>query len=690
MLSGRSLFAGPTVSDTLAGVLKTEIDWQALPVGTPAALRDLLRRCLERNPKSRLRDIGDARLALEDIQPGQLDERAAGEGPLDASGPRLRHLRRLVLGLGALAVMFAGLAAGIAVRGQRAPRAAPARQVRFQVTPPSELSPTGRGSSFELSPDGRYLLMSNAIGIWVQALDTVAAQQIARVEGATYPFWSPDGAWIGFFAEGQLKKIPREGGAVQKICDAAEGRGAAWSPEGVILFSQNQGADGLSRVSAQGGVPAPLTRPTPQEIRQYHRYPQFLPDGRTFIFQILAAAPEVAGIYLGTLDGAAPQRVLDGGDQARFAPAGAAESSGSGYLLFRRGTVLMAQGFDVRRRQLIGDAVPVADGVGTAMNTGSGAFALASHELLAYSNSEEEVVEVVWIDRSGQRLAVVNPDIRRLQGVGLARGERRLAYGAGDPSDIWVQNLPAGEPSRFTFGPAPGWANPLWSPDGADLVYATWDLAGLPQYEMRRRRADRSGAEETLLRTSAPVYCWDLAPDGRTLLFGDNLYRSWLLPLTGDRKPVEFLPPGGAQQYLQISPDGRWVAYSSDVQGQFEVYVTTVPPSAALWQISTGGGSMPRWRRDDGRELYFRANDGTLMAVELGSGPGADAIEERSAPRPLFVGIPSSGNTPIFTYAPAGDGKRFLVSASRSSAQPPINVVLNWQLTLGKSAAQRP
>jgi Tol biopolymer transport system component len=689
MLSGHSLFSGPTVSDTLAGVLKTEIDWNRLRPETPAAIRTLLRHCLERNPKNRLRDIGDARLALDELASGHLDERANGE-LLDASGPRLARIRRLAIGLAALAVLFAGLAAILAIRDLRSPPAAAAREVRFQIAPPSELSPTRRGSSFELSPDGRYLVMSNATGIWVRALDAVASQRIAQVEGPTYPFWSPDGAWIGFFAEGQLRKIPREGGAAQKICDAAEGRGATWSPDGVIVFSQNQGADGLSRVSAQGGTPSPLTRPAATEIQQYHRYPQFLPDGRTFIFQVLTATPDLAGIYVGTVDGDSPQRVLDGGDQARFAPARAADSADSGYLLFRRGSVLMAQAFDPRRRQLSGDAVPVADGVGTAMNTGTGAFTLASDALLAYSNFEEEVAEIVWIDRSGRRLAVVNPDIRRLQGVGLARGERRLAYGAGDPSDIWVQNLPAGEPSRFTFGPAPGWANPLWSPDGADLVYTTWDLAGLPQYEMRRRRADRTGAEETLLQTRTPVYCWDLAPDGGSLIYGDNIYRSWLLPLKGEKKPVEFLPPGGAQQYFQYSPDGRWVAYASDVQGQFEVFVTTVPPSAALWQVSTGGGSMPRWRRDDGRELYFRANDGTLLAVELGAGPGAGAIEERSAPRPLFVGIPSSGNTPIFTYAAAGDGQRFLVSASRSSEQPPITVVLNWQLTLEKRSARRP
>jgi Tol biopolymer transport system component len=696
MLTGKRLFEGETVSDTLAAVLRQEIDWTALPAATPPEIRRLLRRCLARSPKNRLRDIGDARLVLDELVSGRPEENVVGATVPGDSAARLAPTRRQWRWLAALLLLGAGLGAVATTLLLRAPRAEVAREVRFQLTPPSELSPTRRGSGFELSPDGRHLVMSNATGIWVRALDAVESHQIARVEGPTYPFWSPDGAWIGFFAEGQLRKIPREGGAAQKICDAVEGRGGSWSPDGVIVFSQKQGVAGLSRVGAQGGTPAPLTRPASKEVEEYHRYPQYLPDGRSFLFQILTASPERAGVYVGTVDGAEPVRVLEGTDQARFAPAapstppGTSGSAGSGYLLFRRGTVLMAQAFDSGRRQVSGEAIPVADGVGTAMNTGTGAFTLASNEILAFSNSGDDVVEIVWMDRSGGRLAVVNPDIRALQGVGLARGERRVAYGSGDPSDIWVQNLPTGEPSRFTFGPAPGWANPLWSPDGDELVYTTWDLSGLPQYEMRRRRADRSQAEETLLRSKTALYSWDFSPDGQSLLYGTNTYGSWLLPLTGEREPVEFLPPGGAQQYFQYSPDGRWVAYASDVQGQFEVFVTSVPPSGALWQISTGGGSMPRWRRDDGRELFFRANDGTLMAVELGPGPGASAIEERSAPRPLFVGIPSSGNTPIFTYAAAGDGQRFLVAASRSSAQPPITVVLNWQLALQKRFAGRP
>ncbi|MGE4190366.1 MAG: protein kinase [Thermoanaerobaculia bacterium] len=682
MLTGRRLFAADTVPDTLARVLARDLDLGVLPPTVPPAIRRLLRRCLERNPKNRLRDIGDARLVLD--EPATLDAPAgtADAGVVLDLEQRLGGARRRVRGLLALAAILAIVAAALAMRSYRAPAIEPEGEIRFQITPPSELSPTRRGSAFELSPGGRFLVMTNANGIWVRSLDAVSSHQIAQVEGPTYPFLSPDEAWIGFFAENQLKKVPRDGGPVQKICDAPEGRGGSWSPDGAIVFSQDQGVHGLFRVSAQGGTPEPLTQPAAGAPLQYHRYPQFFPDGRTFLYQVLSSVPEVAGIYVGTLDGAPPVRVLEGGDQARFARAVASASDAPGYLLYRRAYVLMAQPFDVSKRKVTGEAVPVADGVGVAMNTGSGAFSLSSSGILAFSNSGDEIAELVWLDRSGKRLGAENQDIRSLQGVGLAPGARRVAYGSGNPADIWVQNLPAGEPSRFRFGPAPGWAYPIWTRDGAEIYYVTWDLSGLPRYEIRRRRVDRSREEELVMEASAAIYAWDLSPDGRALLYGDNVYRTFLLPLDGERKPQPFLPSAGAQVYLQYSPDGKWVAYSSDVQGQFEVFVTTVPPSSALWQISTGGGSMPRWRRDNGRELYYRASDGRLMAVELGAGPGAEAIEGRSAPRQLFVGIPYSGNTPIFTYAPADDGQRFLVAAVRESEQPPITMVLNWQQSL--------
>ena len=558
----------------------------------------------------------------------------------------------------------------------------PDRTVRFHVETPESPSQTRRGRGFEVSPDGRYLAIISAGELWVRPLDSVTVRRVEGIEGASYPFWSPDSEWIAFFADGQLKKVARDGGTVQNICDAPDGRGAAWGRDNVVVFSAAQGRRGLLRVDAQGGQPTAVTHVPAAESNRYHRYPQFLTDGRSFLFQFLTPSPEAAGIYVGTVDGGAPVRVLDGVDQAMYAPGPAGRT---GFLLYRRQNTLMAQPFDPAARRTTGDAMPVADAVDSGPNTGSGAFSVSPAGLLAFSGDWSQSGELIWVDRAGQRLGAINGESREIKGVSLARGSTRIAYGAGTPADVWVQSLPGGEPSRFTFGPAPGWAYPLWSPDGRELVYTTYDSVGFPQYEIRRRRADRSGAEEVLLQSSETLYPWDWSPDGRFLVFSDEAFDLALLPLSGDRRPVPLMTAPGIQALAQFSPDGRFLAYTSDQQGQSEVFVGTVPASGAVWQVSTNGGSMPRWRRD-GRELFYRAVEGTLMAVSFGAGVGgrgAAAVDERSAPRPLFKGIPSSGNTPIFTYAPADDGQRFLVGASRKTDQPPITLVVNWQAALG-------
>ena len=679
MLTGQSLFVGDSVPDTLARVLQREIDFSVLPASTPPALRRLLRRLLERNPGRRLHDIADARIVLEDLVAGRMEEDGAESTAAARTPQRPGALHWLPWSLAALAALAA---AAVVVLNRRGASAAPPRALRFHVAPPESSTPTRRGSSFELSPDGRFLAITAAGELWVRPLDAVSARRLEGIEDATYPFWSPDGGWLGFFADGELMKISRDGGRPLKICDAPEGRGASWGPDGEIIFSDRFGSPGLSRVSAQGGQPVALTRTPGPESNQYHRYPQFLPDGRSFLYQHLAASPELAGIYVATLDGGPPKRVLEGADQAIYVPRAAGAESG--HLLFRRDETLMAQPFSPGKRRTEGGATAVADSVGGGPNTGSGAFSASANGVLAHSDTVERSGELVWSDRSGKRLDAVNSETRELVGIALARGERHVAFGAmgtGNQSDIWIQALPGGEPSRFTFGPAPGWGYPLWSPDGSELAYTTFDLVGMPRYEIRRRRADRAGVEETLVSAPTTIYPWDWSPDGRSLLYGDEKSDLWLLPLAGDRKAVAFLAAPGRQVYAQFSPDGRLVAYASDEQGQLEVFVGTVPPSGALWQLSAGGGTMPRWRRD-GRELYFRAPDGTLMAIALGAG-----IDGREAPRPLFVGIPSSGNTPIFTYSPADDGQRFLVAASRSESQPPITLVVNWQAALATAAS---
>jgi serine/threonine protein kinase len=679
MLTGRQTFPGDDVSEVLASVLKSDPDWTVVPAGIPPSVQRLLHRCLEKDPRKRLSAIGDARFDLDE------DALAAGPAPVEARRPSRRRWVPW-----AIAAVASIAAATMAVALFRLTPREPDRTVRFHVETPESPSQTRRGRGFEVSPDGRYLAIISAGELWVRPLDSVTVRRVEGIEGATYPFWSPDGAWIAFFADGQLKKVARDGGTVQNICDAPDGRGAAWGRDNVIIFSAVQGTRGLSRVSALGGQSTAVTQLPAAEANRYHRYPQFLPDGRSFLFQFLTPSAASAGIYVGTLDGGAPIRVLDGVDQALYAPG---PGRPTGFLLYRRQNTLMAQPFDPVARRTIGEVMPVADAVGSGPNTGSGAFSVSPGGVLAFSSDWSQSGELIWVDRAGRRLGAINGESREMQGVSLARGSTRVAYGAGTPADVWVQSLPGGEPSRFTFGPAPGWAYPLWSPDGRELLYTTFDLVGFPQYEIRRRRADRGGAEEVLLQAGQTLYPWDWSPDGRFLVFSDEAFDLALLPLSGDRRPIPLLTAPGIQAFAQFSPDGRFLAYTSDQQGQSEVFVGTVPASEAVWQVSTSGGSMPRWRRD-GRELFYRAVDGTLMVVSFGPGAGgrgAAAVDERSAPRPLFKGIPSSGNTPIFTYAAADDGQRFLVGSSRKTDQPPITLVVNWQAALAVArVVQRP
>ena len=679
MLTGRSLFAGETVSDTLAGVLKSDVDHAALPEATPHAVRELLRRCLERNPKNRLRDAGDARLVLDDALAG----RALAMGlPAFAGAPVPARWRRWLPWAIAAAASAVAIAAVV-----RPPRGAPAvapSAIRFHLQPLESVSPTRRGSFFSLSPDGRFLAVTADGGLWVRPLDAVEPRRIEGVEDVTYPFWSPDGAWIGFFSGGQLRRVARDGGPAQRLCDAPEGRGAAWSPEGVIVFSPHLGSRGLWRVSGQGGQPVQMTSLPEKTPNHAHRYPQFLPDGR-FLYMHLAPDPAVAGTWAASLEGGRPARVLDGADQAVYAPSAA--DAARGHLLYRRDKTLLAQPFELATLRATGEAQPLAQNVGTAANTGAGAFAVSSNGVLAFTSDFESDGELAWVDRAGERVEVLSARTAELQGLALAADGRRVAYGSGRPADVWVQPLPAGEPSRFTFGPHPGWAYPLWSADGSHLTFATWDLVGMPHYEIRRRRVDRAGSDETLLRSPTPVYPWDWSPDGTTLVYSDLSGDLRLLPVAGaagKRQPVRYREAIGDQGVAQFSPDGSLLAFASNEQGRSEVFVGTVPPSEAVWQLSTGGGSMPRWRRD-GRELFYRDGEGALVAVPLGPGTGAAAIDGRGTPQRLFAGIPTAGNTPVATYTVGDGGDRFLIAAMRSANQPPITVVVGWQAALARA-----
>ena len=446
---------------------------------------------------------------------------------------------------------------------------------------------------------------------------------------------------------------------------------------------------GLFAVALSGGVVRAVTTLSAAGGADAHRYPHFLPDGERFLYLHLTSVADIEGVYVGSLDGTPPVRVLDGGDQAIYA--GSSVRGENGYLLFRRSNVLMAQPFDTGSLETVGGSFPVAEGVGLAQNTGSGLFSVSASGSLAYAPDWQLSTGLAWFNRTGERL----DDLTSLTGIStfsVSPDQQNAAIAISiqedsDSIDVWLQALSGGAPSRFTFGPRPGWDQPVWAPDGGWVAYATSGLAGLASYDIRRKPTDMSGAEEILSSSDAGyIDVWDWAPDGSYLVY-EQVGDLQLLPLEGDRAPVPFLQTPALETYAQISPDGRWMAYVSDGQGDQQVYAKSIPATESLWQISTDGGSMPRWRRD-GRELFYRAADGTLTAVDVGAnladeGAGAASFEYVPTPKQLFGGVlPDNYGSSGFTYQPSADGQRFALITPATGTDVSITVVLNWHQEL--------
>ena len=658
MVTGRRAFAGEDVTETLAAVVKEQPDLTV----APPEVRRLLERCLTKDPGKRLRDIAD----VWDL----IDDPRVTTAVTPARASLLPWLLASVAALAALGL-------GIIHFGEAAPTPA---LIRFDVPWPGEGSDTGGSGSarfFQLSPDGRHLAIVSQGALWVRSIDAIDAVRLERTEGATYPFWAPDSERIGFFAGGQLKKIARTGGTVQTVTDAPDPRGGTWAPNGTIVFSDRFGEMGLSRVSDAGGPRTQLTTVTTKGASDAHRYPQFLPDGAHFLYLQLSGDPDVTGVYVGSLEASPGVRVLEGADNALYA---ATPGRPTGHLLFRRENTLMAQSFDPATRQTSGTPFLVDGGAGQGENTGLGAFSAADSGALVFSADALMRSELVWRDRSGKLLGVVSP-AGRFTGFDLSRDEKHIALGLADESasrdesDIWTITLPKGVPSRFTFGPTPGWDNPVFSPAGDQIAYTTYNLAGLKGYEIRRRATNRAGSEETLARFPSLTFLWDWTSDGKSLLsvHDGNL---WMLSLEGDRKPVQLTKAEFEIETPQVSTDRRWVAYSALDRGQRQVYVQPFPAMGPKWLVSTDGGTMPRWRHD-GKELYYRGSDGRLVVVPVNVTARDTFLAE--ATTTLAITVPLSGNVQRFTYEPSVGGQRFLVASPVANATPRITVVLNWQ-----------
>jgi eukaryotic-like serine/threonine-protein kinase len=667
MLAGQRLFGtGETVSHTLADVLRAEISFTGLPAPTPGPIRDLLRRCLDRDVKTRLRDIGEARVVIATCL-------APSSGVLQnvpVAPPRPKPARQWV----AWAVTGVALAAAAALAfvhfGQQP---AQERTVRLQVLPPDKLNV----ENARLSPDGRTLAIVAGGRLWIRHLDSLALKSLAGTEGASWPFWSPDGAFLGFFAQGKLKKISVDGGPTQILCDAPAPRGGTWNRDGVIVFAP--GANGaLERVSAAGGVPAPVTKTTGS-----HRFPEFLPDGRHFLY-LAREGPETKGVTLGSLDEMAPVRLVAEDSSATFVPSEASDASSTsrrspgGYLLFVRQATLMAQPFNLDRFQTSGEMFPVAEQVGNVAGVGFGQFATSENGVLAYWSSGGLGREFVWMDRSGQQIGQAFPagdwpDFR------LSPEEKRIVFSQVESGnqDVWVRDIARGVRTRLSFDAAQD-NLPVWSPDGLRVLWPSNRQGG--SYNLFIKSAAGDGQEELFLKLGTPTgWATDWSKDGRHILYqipgsksGQDL---WIAQGDGDGKPFPYLQGPFDEQNGVFSPDSRWIAYVSNESGTDEVYVQPFPLAGGRWQVSSGGGAIPRWRQD-GSELFYLATDHGMMAATVRA---VGASFETGAPNRLFTIPVASGAVDRDEYAVSADGKRFLVSrALGNAAAAPVTIVLNW------------
>jgi Tol biopolymer transport system component len=661
MLTGHPLFEGETVSHTLADVLRGPIDFDQLPKETPLAIRDLLRRCLDRNVKTRLRDIGEARIVLNDV--------GAGHAPPDAA--RVSHGRPLPWM--AVAAALAVIAIGVSFLHFRE-TPPPERTLRYTIVAPENSSV----QSFAVSPDGRSVAIAAAVQgkrqLWLRALDALQSQPMPGTEDATFPFWSPDSHYIGFFAQGKLKKIAASGGPAQSLCDARDALGGTWNRDDVIVFSSFGAGAAIQRVPAVGGVPSDVIRTNGD-----YRFPVFLPDGRHFLYTVRFS--EKGGVYMSSLDGSENRRVLADTSSVAF---------GAGHLLFIRDNTLVAQPFDARSRETSGDVFPIAEGVSLTIGNYAPITVSENGVLLYRSGGFTGNNQIVWYDRAGTLLGPVGA-LGQVQMPSISPDEKRIAFSRTAPptADIWLRDLARGTDTRFTFDVS-GNFEPFWSPNGDRIVFAS--NRGKSQ-NLYQKSAGGSGGDELLLSTTYTKVPDQWSRDGRSIVYSENDPKTnwdlWVLPVgqstSGDQKPTPVLQTEFNEFHGQLSPDSRWMAYTSDESGQREVYVRSFPAGDGKWRISTAGGDQSRWR-GDGKELFFGGANGKMMAVEVKAVTEPKRSFETSAPVPLFEShIIETGAFLPFQYDVTADGKRFLVTTTAAGASSPLlNVVVNWNAGLKK------
>jgi serine/threonine protein kinase len=662
MLSGQPAFPGDSAAAILAAVIRAEPDWQKLPANTPAGIRRLLRRCLQKDRNRRLQTAGDARIEIDE---------ATHEPQLDADLlPKAESRGRRAWATLALAGL---IAVSAALWMRRPPTPAPDVSLATEARLELNTGPTTEPVSLAISPDGRkivYVAGAESQSLWVRPLDSVVAQPLAGTDGATYPFWSPDSGSIGFFAQGKLKRINTASGFVETLATATSGRGGAWAPDGTIIFSASVSSP-ILRLSPGSADPEPITQ---LELLNHgsHRYPHFLPDGRHFLYYAQGSSE---GIYIGDLDSAERRFWLEASDSF-----GASGWYSSGKILFLRQGSLFAQDVDLAQFALLGKpflvAAPPPGGLGiravSASTNGRIAYRLAP--------AGGGPRQLSWLDRSGK-------EIGKVRGLDygiwpeLSRDGRFVAMrtNLSGNTDITLLEI-GGTTIRFTYDPKID-VRGIWSPDGRNIVFSSNRKGVYSIYSKLTKGAPAS--EELLLETGRPIYPYDWSLDGRFILFGQEEksgnHDLWILPLDGDRKEFPVVQGAEDETWAQFSPDGKWVAYMSNESGQYEIYVQPVFDRmvGGKRQVSVNGGSYVRWGEHQ-EELFYIAPDNRLMAVPIRL--ASDRLSVQSgAPVALFAThFGGAWQAPPGREYLFRDG-RFLMNTALDEPNSPISVILNWK-----------
>jgi Tol biopolymer transport system component len=693
LLTGRRAFAGDTTIDVMTAILKE--DPPDLPTAErhiPPAVQRIVDRCLEKSPAARFQTASDLAFALESLSTQSATAPAVVVAD-ERKESRLWGRRAAMLWAAAaclLLVATIALAVGYVSRAAVIPPV-----VQFTIGEPADAAFSG-GPAFApgaaISPDGRHLVfMAMRHGgsinlLWLRSLDAPEARPLTGTEGATFPFWSPDSKSIAFFAQGKLRRIDMSGGPAQTLCDASSGEGGTWNRDGVILFAPDNTGP-LARVSSAGGQPTTVTKISAADKEVSHRWPDFLPDGRHFLF--LSEPGNV--VRVGSLDSSEVTQVVNTDSRAIYV---------AGFLLFVREDTLVAQPFDVGRLQTIGDAVPVAEDVRVNPANGRAAFAASSTGVLVYrSGTAAAPAQLTWFDRTGRengkvgqakdyRSIELSPDGQRI----AAHLHEALGSSVTGGGGLWLLDPTRGTESRFTFSGGHD-TDPRWSPDGSRVVFTSTRRGERPNLYVKL--AGGATPEELVLKNDAGKSPRSWSTDGRFIVYdsvaavrdGRTTSDIWVLPLMGDRKPFPFLATPATEGQGVLSPDGKWMAYTSDESGQFDVYVQPFPATGGKWLVSTGGGIEPRWR-GDGKELYYvSAAPEKIMAVDVKT---EAAMFIASVPHALFnvPGIRASGPGPGGfggSYSVSKDGQKFLAAIQPTAeVSNPLSIALNWTVMLKK------